>query len=337
MNRQFIELIENLSDPVLNGRVPGTTGHDQARKLIIDQMETMKLEPLLTSGWEQIYVADDTVIGRNILAVKKGNAKKDWLLLGAHYDHLTGFPGADDNAAAIGILLSVMDSLKNSHLDLNIVLAIFDMEEPPYFKTPDMGSVYFYRHLPECLDFRFFHGAIILDLCGHDLAVCDRENALFAVGAETSPALSHSINKAREKNEEIQTYKLKSRDILYLSDHYIFDINKKPNLFFSCGHWPYYHTKHDTFENLNHKKIENIAEFIKHLALEMDETIRGKNVVLNPFTDMDEALELGRFLDTKLSTTHLDTICSVLMTEISTELKTDLGTLRRILKELGLL
>ncbi|MDQ0253074.1 hypothetical protein J2S74_000446 [Evansella vedderi] len=334
MKQEFITFIEKLSDPALNGRVPGTEGHNEARRMITEQVETLGLDPLLKTGWVQSYLAHDGVTGRNLLAVNKGS-KEDWMLLGAHYDHLRGCPGADDNAAAVGILLAVMDALRNLDLQMNIVLAIFDMEEPPYFQTESMGSVHFYRHLPEGLNWDTFRGAVILDLCGHDLVVKNRENSLFIVGAETCPKLSESVSKARGMVEDLEIYKVRNRDFLYLSDHYIFDINGKPNLFLSCGHWPYYHTPEDTFEKINLDKVGRIADFIRMMIMELDKGEEEPGY-LPSFKKEDEAKELGRFLNTELNAEHhLDAICGILMREMRNE--TDIEKMKKSLQQFGLI
>src|SRR4030095_8773100 len=52
------------------------------------------------------------------------------LLIGAHYDSIIAAPSADDNAAAVAIALSAAAALKGAARARDIVIALFDAEEP---------------------------------------------------------------------------------------------------------------------------------------------------------------------------------------------------------------
>ena len=66
------------------------------------------------------------------------------LLLGAHYDSVSGTVGADDNASAVAVALEVaryLAALKGSEdLDVGVRFVFFALEEPPVYGTRDMGS-----------------------------------------------------------------------------------------------------------------------------------------------------------------------------------------------------
>jgi hypothetical protein len=83
------------------------------------------------------------------------------VLIGAHYDNVIAAPSADDNAAAVAIALSAAAALKRAARARDVVVALFDAEEPPYFLSPDMGSV---RFCEDQADTRGCHAAIIMDL-----------------------------------------------------------------------------------------------------------------------------------------------------------------------------
>ena len=55
------------------------------------------------------------------------------VLLGAHYDTCDSLPGADDNAAAVPVLLEVAAQMADETLERSVILAFFDAEEPPHF------------------------------------------------------------------------------------------------------------------------------------------------------------------------------------------------------------
>jgi len=62
------------------------------------------------------------------------------LIVGAHYDSAVGSPGANDNASGVALLLELARDLKDLRLEQDLRLVFFANEEPPYFKTPLMGS-----------------------------------------------------------------------------------------------------------------------------------------------------------------------------------------------------
>src|SRR5690625_5546016 len=77
----------------------------------------------------------------NIIASYQPN-KTQRFILGAHYDVYKEQPGADDNASSVAGLLEIMRMLseKELELDYGIDFISFCLEEPPFFKTKEMGS-----------------------------------------------------------------------------------------------------------------------------------------------------------------------------------------------------
>jgi hypothetical protein len=60
------------------------------------------------------------------------------IVVGAHYDTVTGSPGADDNASGVAVLIELAALLKNDALPIRFVA--FANEEMPYFHSLEMGS-----------------------------------------------------------------------------------------------------------------------------------------------------------------------------------------------------
>ncbi len=103
---------------------------------------------------------------RNVIAAFNPGMKKR-LIVGAHYDVCNDTPGADDNASAVAGLLECARLLDANRpaLDYRIDFVSFCLEEPPYFRTPDMGSAVHARSL---LPFRNdIIGMICLDMIGY--------------------------------------------------------------------------------------------------------------------------------------------------------------------------
>lgn len=110
------------------------------------------------------------------------------ILIGAHYDSVIEAPCADDNAAAVAVMLAVAARVTAQPLQRDVLVAAFDAEEPMYFLGPDMGSN---RFVAEALQGPV-HLAVILDLVGHPVTVTGLDvdpDLVFVTGAESHPVL----------------------------------------------------------------------------------------------------------------------------------------------------
>lgn len=68
------------------------------------------------------------------------------IVVGAHYDSVTGSPGANDNASGVAALLELARLLRGAAIALPVRYVAFANEEPPYFNTREgMGSVEYVR------------------------------------------------------------------------------------------------------------------------------------------------------------------------------------------------
>jgi Zn-dependent M28 family amino/carboxypeptidase len=62
------------------------------------------------------------------------------ILVGAHYDSVSGSLGANDNASGVAAVLEIARLLKRETLSRTIRFVTFVNEEPPFFQTDKMGS-----------------------------------------------------------------------------------------------------------------------------------------------------------------------------------------------------
>lgn len=78
----------------------------------------------------------------NVIAELKGSKRpNEILIIGAHYDSVTGTPGANDNGSGVAAMLALAKMFSKSKLDRTIRFIGFTNEEPPYFQNPgEMGS-----------------------------------------------------------------------------------------------------------------------------------------------------------------------------------------------------
>lgn len=242
-------------------RIPGTPGGEAARDFLVDRLDALRLEPAGNDGYVQSI---PPIGGSNLLARIPGKGDRS-VLFAAHYDACgTDNPGADDNAAAVAIVLRVAAHLTGRSLDRSVIIALFDAEEPPYFLTPAMGSQWFVDHptVPrESID-----TMICLDLVGHALgpngmpaAVRD---SVFVLGAEKSTGTGALLDGlppvAGIAPRRIDNYIIDS-----MSDYDAFMNAGIPFLFYTMGRSEHYHAPTDTPDRLDYDKM---AAFATHLT-----------------------------------------------------------------------
>ena len=87
---------------------------------------------------------------RNIIAERRGTEEPDRVLIvGAHYDTVEGTPGADDNASGVAVLLELARLHAETRFRKTVRFVAFTLEEPPFFRSRQMGSRVYARSLKE--------------------------------------------------------------------------------------------------------------------------------------------------------------------------------------------
>ena len=87
----------------------------------------------------------------NLIAESPGE-RRGWVVVGAHYDTARGSPGADDNGSGVVSLLEIARRLHGDRAQLGLRLVLFANEEPPHFRTEEMGSRVHTRRAAEAGD-----------------------------------------------------------------------------------------------------------------------------------------------------------------------------------------
>lgn len=116
-----------------------------------------------TNLTEQKYSASGQSY-KNIIA-SFGPENTARIIIGAHYDVCGQQQGADDNASGVTGLLELARMLKDQKLKYRIDLVAFTLEEPPFFRTAQMGS---YVHAKSLTDKKVkVYGMISLEMIGY--------------------------------------------------------------------------------------------------------------------------------------------------------------------------
>jgi len=71
------------------------------------------------------------------------------IIVGAHYDSVVGSPGANDNGSGVAATLALARIFSGRQPARTLRFVFFVNEEPPFFTTPDMGSLVYARRSGE--------------------------------------------------------------------------------------------------------------------------------------------------------------------------------------------
>jgi Iap family predicted aminopeptidase len=259
------QTVNGLCSEACAGRSPGSAGGRAARRIVHEALRNAGCAPT-----EQAVPGCD---GANVLAAVKGDGGR-WVMVGAHYDHLGQhgsniYFGADDNAAAVAIMIEVGRALAaNPPKGRSVLLAAFDGEEPPHFHTAGMGSAHFVSHptVPlEQIDLM-----VCMDLVGHAVgpvtAPPEVRQSVFALGAERSEGTSAIVDALSRAQPGVVIRRADADVIPPLSDHWAFWHKQVPFLFLTNGRWEHYHQPSDTPDKLDWAKMAATALWLETMV-----------------------------------------------------------------------
>lgn len=168
-----------LASDELEGREAGFQGGRIAGEYIVSNLKTMGIEPLFDSYYQpfeaynkerqkrgRFQVHPDSIVllkkgvhqklsMKNILGKIEGKNPDEYVIVGAHYDHLGFDPmldgdqiynGADDNASGVSAVLQIARAFKATGVqpERTVIFAFWDGEEKGL-----LGSKYFTQTYPE--------------------------------------------------------------------------------------------------------------------------------------------------------------------------------------------
>ena len=191
---------------------------------------------------------------QNVIGYVEGKKKNKYLVFSAHYDHLgrmgsdTYFPGANDNASGVAMLLYLAKYFSEHQPKYNIVFMAFGAEEAGI-----IGSKYYTEHpFFPLKDIRF-------------LINCD----IMGTGDEGITVVNGTIHKKEFKklailnNENHYLEKVKVRGRAANSDHYWFSQVEVPAIFiYTMGGIKAYHDVYDKSETLPLTEFNDLAKFL---------------------------------------------------------------------------
>jgi aminopeptidase YwaD len=235
----------------------------------------------LVHAWGKVY--------RNVVATKY----PDWpgqgedlppLLIGAHYDTVSGSPGTDDNASGLVVLLEVASRLRALPLARPIWLVAFCLEE-----QDRLGSQAFASRLKA--EHRELAGAIILECVGFarseagtqqvppgiPIPVPTQGDFLAIVGNETSRSLVLQLDQEAQRHAaQLKPLSLvvpgrgEAMPDTRRSDHASFwDAGYPAVVLTDTANFrnPHYHRETDTVDTLNLEFLSNVVATVTATAI----------------------------------------------------------------------
>ncbi|PIS46487.1 MAG: aminopeptidase [Elusimicrobia bacterium CG08_land_8_20_14_0_20_51_18] len=234
---------------------------------------------------------DDEKEYENLIAEKKGTDNPEEIIIFlAHYDTAENAPGADDNASAVAVLLEMARKAFPGYHGKTIRFAAAANEEPPFFKTSDMGS---YRYAKLC---RERGEKIIAMVCIESVGFfSDEEGSQYypfplkyfypskgdfisVISNLSSKSLKDKVHASFKAGTNLRTEDIAAPALLVkavtLSDQWSFwSFGYKGVMVTDTAFYrtKYYHTPGDTWEKLDYKKMEEVTKGLENVLKDLAE------------------------------------------------------------------
>jgi Zn-dependent M28 family amino/carboxypeptidase len=213
---------------------------------------------------------------KNIIATKIGKeAPEEIIIVGAHYDSCFN-PGADDNASAVAGLIELARFMADKSTRRSIKFIAFVNEEPPFFKTEDMGSRRYTRAAKARQE--DIKAVLILEMIGYysdkansqqypplfGLFYPNKGNFIAVVGNLSSRWLVKKIVSDFKSRTSFPIESVVAFSFVPgvdFSDHWSFWQAGYPALMITdTGFYrnPHYHTGSDTYEKLDYQSTSEV-------------------------------------------------------------------------------
>lgn len=265
-----------LASDSLQGRLAGSEGAALARAYILKQYKEIGLQPyketfIHTSNppksMRAMVLKSDTI--SNIVAVIPGNdpiLKNEYIVLGAHYDHVgvTGgqiYNGADDNASGSSALIEIARQLyaHRGELKRTIIIAAFDAEEEGLF-----GSNALVNMMCENGDIQKVKLMMSIDMVGWLKA----NEALELLGvASLKDARKTIMQLAETQGINVKTVSYEESIFTATDTEPFAKIGQVPTLAVTTGLKSPYHKPEDDADLIDYEGLDKVCEYLSSLTL----------------------------------------------------------------------
>ncbi len=283
-----VQLVERLKDHVYK------LAHEIGDRSVFEYEKLKEAEGYITKqftsfGYKiefQSYNLYDKTV-RNIIAIKKGITKpEEIIILGAHYDSCFN-PGADDNASGVSVLLELGRALHSIPTNRSIKFIAFVNEEPPFFKTEDMGSMVYVREARKKKE--DIKASLILESVGYytdnpnsqhypplfGLFYPNKGNFIAIVGNFSSRWLVKKVVSSFKEKTEFPIESVVTFGFVPgvdFSDNWSFWKGNFPSIMITdtaLYRNPDYHSQSDTYEKLDYEAMAELVKGFSEVSTEL--------------------------------------------------------------------
>jgi Zn-dependent M28 family amino/carboxypeptidase len=217
---------------------------------------------------------------QNVIAELKGRRfPEKVLVVGAHYDTVRTTSGADDNASGVAGLLGLAKLLAGKPLDKTVRFVAFALEEPPVYRTKNMGSYHYAASLKKGRE--QVTGMVCLEMIGFfsdrpgsqhypipfmNLKFPKTGNYIAMVGNRKSKAFTMKIADSFRKATDLPLITLNAPAIVVgidFSDHWSFGKFGYPAFMVTDTAFyrnPNYHSPSDLPDTLDYNRMAKVVE-----------------------------------------------------------------------------
>lgn len=261
------------SDEML-GRKAGSAEAADAAAYIMSNFRDIGLYPAaIGDDGERAYIQN---FGKspgkyaNVVAFLPGNdpqLREEYIVLGAHYDHLgykatrgdtTVYHGADDNASGVSVLIEAARRIKarEGELRRSVIFAAFDAEEEGLY-----GSAALAENM--AVDKVKFMASI-------DMVGWLRETGELSIKGTGDLSGGMDMVESIPHSEGLKVKAVgNGQGLLTGSDHDTFHRCGVPSVLITTGTLSPYHTPEDSAEKIDYEGMEIITEYVANLALDL--------------------------------------------------------------------
>jgi Zn-dependent M28 family amino/carboxypeptidase len=242
---------------------------------------------------ESFTFADHTYL--NVIAELTGTASPGQVLVvGAHYDTVRTTPGADDNASGVAGLLGLAHLFANNPLGKTVRFVAFPLEEPPTYRTKNMGSYHYAAGLKKARE--KVEGMVCLEMIGFfsdrpgsqhypipfmNLKFPKSGNYIAMVGNLKSKQFTEGMSASFRKATDLPLVTLNAPAFVVgidFSDHWSFGKFGYPAFMVTDTAFyrnPNYHSPSDLPDTLDYNRMAQVVDGLKAAIEEWGKTDGG--------------------------------------------------------------
>ncbi|MEJ2226815.1 MAG: M28 family peptidase [Alphaproteobacteria bacterium] len=238
----------------------------------------------------QSFEVDGKVVRNLEITIEppESNAKTKTVVIGAHYDSVFDVPGANDNGSSVAAILELGRLLKDMRpTRTRLRLVLFVNEEPPYFKTENMGSFRYAQMLAGRNE--PVSAMIALDTIGYfsdkpgsqqypppfDKVFPDQGNFIAFVGMPGSRSLVRDVVASFRRHTDFPSIGGIAPGFvpgIDWSDHWSFVQHGFPAMLITdtaVFRYPHYHELTDTPDKVNYERLARVTKGIERILRDL--------------------------------------------------------------------